>query len=236
MMTEIVICNASPVLTNAEASAIVPALQTWDDTMLALAWGFDKCTYSFIPHGQLPVPGDPRWPVFLNRHSADAMALGWHDLQAIGTFGRCFVGDCILDGLSWTVDVSHEVAEMRGDPTIDRTWTMPDGRLALMELCDPVEDDLFAIDVGGVKLSDFVLPSYFSNHGGLGRPWDYQGKLSGPCPTLLNGGYQSIFENGAWTQVTAMHLGSRPRPSVRSQRFHGSLRHQQLMAAWASHP
>jgi hypothetical protein len=128
----IVIVNASPVLSDAEAAAIVPALQVWDDTMLAPAWGFDKCTYTFMPRHQLPAPGDTRWPVFLNRHSLDATALGWHDDQSTQIFGRVFVGDCIQYGISWTVDCSHEVAEMRGDPTNNKTWTMPDGRLAMM--------------------------------------------------------------------------------------------------------
>ncbi len=218
-MPAIVIVNASPVLTDAEAEAIIPALQIWDDTMLAPAWGFEPCIYSFMPCGELPAPEDPRWPVFLNRHSIDPGALGWHNDITDKIFGRVFVGDCILDGVSWIVDASHEVAEIRGDPTINKTWTMPDGRLALVELCDPVEDDILGIDVGGVKLSDFVLPAYFSTGAG---PYDYKGRLTAPCPSLAPGGYQSIFENGEWTQMTAMRLGG--RPSIRSLRYHHSLR------------
>src|SRR5579859_6647116 len=171
-MTDIVIVNASHVLSDADAASIVPALQTWDDTLLAPAWGFDRCVYSFMPYGHLPVPDDTRWPVFLNKHSTDPGALGWHDDQG-RPYGRVFVGDCVTYGLSWTVDCSHEVAEMRGDPTINKTWTMPDGRQALIELCDPVEDDILGIDIGNTKLSDFVLPAYFSTGPGA---YDHQGR------------------------------------------------------------
>lgn len=219
MTVQICVVNASPVLSDAEAAAVVPALQKWDDTMVAPAWGFEKCVYSFMPRGKLPGPGDQRWPIFLNRHSSDPGALGWHDDQIGKVFGRVFVGDCILAGVSWTVDLSHEAAEMRGNPTLNRTWTMRDGRLALVELADPVEDDVLAIEVDGVKLSDFVLPAYFSTGPG---PYDYKGRLGAPCPSLAPGGYQSIYDAGAWTQLTAMRIGL--PPSYRSMRNHYGMR------------
>lgn len=229
-MPEIVIVNASSVLTDAEVQAVIPALQRWDDEMLRPAWGFDPCTYSFASRHQMPAPNDPRWPIYVNRHSTDPGALGWHDDRAGRIFGRVFAGDCLRYGISWTVDLSHEAAEMRGDPTIDRVVTLADGRQALVELCDPVEDDRFAIDVGGVKLSDFVLPGYFGMLLGhpMGTtdppmpPFDYGGHLSGPCPTLTTGGYQTLIVDGQYTQVTAMYLGG--DPSYRSQRYHRSHR------------
>jgi hypothetical protein len=221
MAVEIVVVNASGALSDADAAAIVPALQVWDDTMVAPAWGFDKCTYSFITFNELRAGaldniGADVWPLFLNRHSTDPGALGWHTDQTGMVFGRVFVGDCLLYGLSWTVDASHEAAEMRGDPTINKTWVMPDGRQALMELCDPVEDEILGIDVNGVKLSDFVLPSYFSAQ--FNPPFDYKGRLTAPCPTLAPGGYQSIYDGVSWTQVTSMLMGG--PPSYRSIRWH----------------
>jgi hypothetical protein len=205
-MTEILIVNASPVLADAEAEAVVAALQTWDDTMLRPAWGFDPCTYSFMGRGHLPDPLDPRWPLFLNRYSTDPGALGWHTADPNLIYGRVFVGDCLRYGISWTVDVSHEAAEMRGNPRIDQTFRMTDGRLAMRELCDAVESDDYAIDVAGVKMSNFVLPAYFS-HADPG-PYDYRGKLHGVCPSLSPGGYMAIYNGTDWTQVTAMLLGA----------------------------
>lgn len=221
-MVEIAVVNASPILPDAEVAPVVAALQKWDDTMVRPAWGFEPCTYSFIPHSRFDGSwdwSDPRWPIFLNRHSLDPGALGWHDDRSGRIFGRVFVGDCLRYGVSWTVDLSHEAAEMRGDPTTDQVWRMPNGHYALKELCDPVEDDLYGIVVDGVKLSDFVLPAYFSVGAG---PYDYGRHLGGPCPHLTSGGYQSIFVNGTWTQVTAMLLGG--PPSYRSARYHRSHR------------
>ena len=215
MAVEIVIVNASPVLTDAEVQIIVPALQHVDDTMLRPAWGFEPAVYSFMPLGQLPAADDIRWPIYLNRHSTDPGALGWHDDQG-RPFGRVFVGDCLRYGISWTVDASHEAFEMRGNPFIKEFVKLVDGRTTVRELCDAVEDDALAIEVGGVKISDFVLPAYFARDE-VG-PYDYGGHLAGPCPALTAGGYQSLLVNGVWTQLTAMLLGG--PPSYRSARYH----------------
>lgn len=217
-MIRIVIVNASSVLSDEEAFAIVPALQVWDDTMLRPAWGFEPCTYSFWSWNAWQTSKkDPNvWAIFLNNHSTDPGVGGYHDDQDGLIYGRIFVGDCLRYGISWTVDCSHEAAEMRGDPTINRTFTMADGRLAMHELCDAVEDDALAIDVNGVKLSDFVLPAYFS--AADAGPYDYGNHLSGVCPALTTGGYMSIYDGTSWSQVTAMYLGG--GPSYRSQRYH----------------
>lgn len=216
-MIEIVIVNASHILTDAEAAAIVPALQVWDDTMLAPAWRIAPCKYSFQTWAEFrAAPIASTWPIFLNNHSTDPGVGGYHDDQAGLVYGRIFVGDCVRYGISWTVDCSHEAAEMRGDPTIDKTFTMADGRLAMHELCDAVEDDALAIDVNGVKLSDFVLPAYFS--AADAGPYDYGNHLTSVCPALTTGGYMSIYDGTSWSQVTAMYLGG--GPSYRSVRYH----------------
>ena len=213
-MSEIVIVNVSDDLADAEAATVIIALQAADDGLLRPAWGFDKCVYSFMPRGQRPQTNDPRWAITLEHSSTDPGIGGYHDDQAGRVYGRCFVGDCLRYGVSWTVDVSHEAFEMRGNPDVDATVTLADGRIAAHELCDPTEDDSLAIDVGGIKISDFVLPAYFT---GGAKPWDYQRRLAGPCPTLATGGYQSLYANGEWTQVTARKLGG-PH-SYRSLRF-----------------
>jgi hypothetical protein len=222
-VVNIVLVNASPVLSDAAVLAVLPALQKWDRDMLAPAYGFEPCRYSFLSWTMYQrEPSRPdEWPIFLNRHSSDASALGFHDDPAGGhVYGRVFVGDCIRYGISWTVDLSHEAAEMRGNPTLDKTFKMPDGRLSLWELADPVEDDSFAIDVDGVKLSDFVMPDYWSSKT-VGQ-FDYGRHLTGPCPTLTPGGYQSIYDGQQWTQMTAMFMGG--PPSYRSSRFHNGMR------------
>lgn len=217
-MPTIIIVNASRILSDQEVAKWVPAFQKFDDDILRPAWDFDPCTYDFMTwESWSAAPPADAWPLFLNRHSTDIGVGGFHDDESGRIFGRIFVGDALRYGVSPTVDGSHEAWEMRGDPTINRTVTLPDGRVALVELCDPVEDDSLGITIDGVLLSDFVLPSYFGIGSTVG-PYDHEAKLTGPCPTLTTGGYQSLYVDGGWTQVTALHLGG--GMSRRSQRFH----------------
>ncbi len=78
---------------------------------------------------------------------------------------------------------SHELAEMLGDPMGNNTYTAPSPDPAdkgkeveiLDELCDPCEDNSFAIEVDGVSLSDFIT-SKFGN--GTSGPYDAAEKLT----------------------------------------------------------
>ena len=220
-MVDIVIVNASRVLTDADIVARIPSLKKWDDDYLRPAWGLDRCVYHFMPHGQLPDPNDRSiWPIFINKHSKDPGALGWHDDQAGLIYGRVFAGDCLRYGISVWVDISHEAGETRVDPTINRFFTLRDGRLAITEVGDAVESDENAIIINNERFTDFTLPNYFSFN--TTGQFDYQNKLHAPCPALTPGGYMAIYENGGWTQITAMHMNG--PPSYRSIRYHNSHR------------
>lgn len=242
-MVAIVVVNGSGVLTDAEVSAVIPALQRYDDELLRPAWALEPATYSFMNWHQFPwdqYRADPTifQPIFVNRHSTDPGALGFHEDQTElnRIFGRIFAGDCLRYGISWTVDLSHEAGEMRIDPQTNRTVTLPDGRIALVEVCDPVEDDLQAVTIDGVKLSNVVKPNYFFlssvnpdvvSPTPLPGPWDYGGHLTGPCPTLTAGGYQELLENGQWTQE-ARRLSGGPW-SYRTERWNaGSHRRRRI--------
>ncbi len=220
-MTDIVIVQASHVLTNAEIQTAIKALQKWDDNFLRPAWGLDKATYDFATMAQFEAGSTAgAWPVFANNHSHDPGALGWHDKAPDGQpFGRVFVGDCKRYGISWTVDLSHEAAEMRVDPEIDNFFTLANGWVVLREVGDAVESDENGIVVDSTLLTDFVLPDYFSTKTGV--KFDYQGKLHGHCPTLTPGGYMGVFKDGQWGQVTMNMMGP---ASYRSIRFHNSHR------------
>ena len=75
----------------------------------------------------------------------------------------------------WTRAFTHEVAEMLVDPALTTRW-----RLGLTEVCDPVENVTYSLD--GVRVSDFVFPSYFS--GGVG-PWDQTRTLNAAYDTRM---------------------------------------------------
>jgi hypothetical protein len=219
----IVIVNASNVLTRAELEPFVAVMQSFDDEILRPAWNLEPIKYEFDiwAHFRKQKPAPDLWPIFINNKSDTPGALGWHDDRAGLIFSRVFAGDCKRFGVDWRIDLTHEAWEMRGDPGIDRQVKIGNDalgreRIAAIELCDPVEDDSFGITWKKSKVSDFVLPAYFNNDPG---PWSHGNNLSGPCPALAMGGYQSIYVDGQWTQVVArMRDGKFPYRATRNGR------------------
>jgi hypothetical protein len=204
MVQEVVVVNASRVLPDSAVAAKIGPLQTQHDRDFFPAWRSraTQVRFSFAADADIPnLPADA-WAIFLNRHSTDPGALGWHDDQGNRIFSRVFVGDCLRFGLDWGVTLSHEACEMVLDPDIKRVWQMSDGRLAALEACDAVESDRLAYGVNGHMMSDFVLPSYFS--AGNAHPYDYNGVLVAPCPSLAPEGYMSLTVSASdpsWTQI-----------------------------------
>lgn len=246
-MTDLVLVQASTVIPDAEIIAAIPAFQKWTK-LLTDSWALPPCTLSFMRLDQYLAGAAGATPGLLfNKHSPDPTALGYHDVTAAGVpFGRTFSGDDILDGISVWVTAAHEAGEMLLNPYVKNFVTLPDGSITPEEACDAVEDDAQAIVIDNIPFSNFVLPPFYEPlvRQPLGAKYDYKSlmdgnqRLTGPIPNLTPGGYASILRPGAgqqWGQITEMHLGSRPRPSVRQQRYHGSPRHQQLIAAWAAH-
>ena len=95
---------------------------------------------------------------------------------------------------------SHELLEMLGDPFGNRLHdaralpgcrgTSPRVRY-LVELCDPCEG--FSYEVGGVPVSDFLLPSFYrSTDRGTNR-YSFLGKLTSPLE-VGEGGYISFID------------------------------------------
>ena len=232
-MLETVIVNASHVLTDAAVSGWVPTIQTAYDKMLAPSWGLEPCKYSFMS-GQLPQADDPRRFIFVNRHSLDPGALGWHDFQNNRVFGRIFAKDCLDFGIDPLIDTTHEAWEQAVDPFVNRYWQMPDGRWTIEEASDAVEADEqgIPIELEGVtrRVSNFVLRPYFSaNDPG---PFDFGATLAGRAPRLIltgraphltPGGYLPVYTpQRGWGQVTERRTGG--GMSYRAQRWDHGLR------------
>lgn len=195
-MTDITIVNRSSVLTDDQVRAVLPAWSKWANTMVCPAYALQPVVLWFA------LADDPLAGLFLEilDHADQPGVLGYHTDDRGRVSGRLFAADCLADGVSWTVDGTHELGEMLVDPTASIMLSLPGGAQTIKEICDPVEGDDCAIDVDGVLCSDFVLPGYFSQDPG---PWDSRGFLTGPAPTLVRGGYISLFENGQWTQKFA---------------------------------
>jgi len=142
--------------------------------------------------------------VFLD--TADqANALAYHELTPDGfPLSKVFVKTIADAGASLTVAASHELVEMLVDPAINLLSLGPDPKAAYAyEAADPVEADSLGFKVSGMLMTDFVHPSYFES---FRKPnstkFDYRGKVTRPFQ-ILPGGYQLVFKNGQWSQLTA---------------------------------
>lgn len=208
-MQSLVIVNASPLLSEIVVQDKVKALRVQIDDHFLPHWHGRAPAVKVEYAGMADIPQLPPdcWPIFLNKHSADPGALGWHDDdpgQNIRVYSRVYVGDCMRLGLDWGVTLSHEALELLADPDIKRVYRMANGRLAGVECCDAVEADTLAYDVLGHKMSDFVYPAYFSRD--TRGPFDHRHMLTAPCPKLMPGGYMPVTDaRGNWTQFQMDH-------------------------------
>lgn len=200
-MTSVVIVNASTVLADAEVQAAIPAFTHWANTLVCPAYGLEPVTLEFAASGSTPPAA--AWMLAILDASDLPGAIGYHLDSAGRVSGKVFAQDCLDDGVSWTVDLTHELGEMLVDPTAATIITLLGGRRTPKEICDPVEADEFGVTIAGVLCSNFVLPSYWVQGSG---PWDYQARLTGSAPVLAPGGYAEILDpsaGSAWTTVFA---------------------------------
>jgi hypothetical protein len=128
-------------------------------------------------------------------------ALGWHTDDDSKPYGKIFAKTDINDNLSWSVTLSHEILELLADPTAVLTSkNIHTGTEYAYEVCDACEDDEFAYLINDIKVSDFVLPQWFT--GEEVEHYDYGQHLT-VAGKLLPGGYISILEDEQWKDVTA---------------------------------
>lgn len=190
-------------LTDQQVQAVVDALQIQVHKHFAPAWGIDA-EITFYPKGALPRGA---WQLIILDNSDQAGALGYHDLTSEGLpLGKVFAGTDLKYGTSWSVTASHELLEMLGDPDINLTVFVENkagtGVLYAYENCDACEDDSFAYLINGIKVSDFVFPSWFQKFHLPGTQFDYGKHITQPFE-LLQGGYIGIYdiESGSgWQQ------------------------------------
>jgi hypothetical protein len=139
--------------------------------------------------------------------ATQAGALGWHDTDGEGK-PRAFVfaKTARENGEEPSVTLSHEILEMVLDPSCTLWNQAADGKMRALEAADAVQSASYVKRVGDtdVLVSDFVCPNYFTDPPIAGLPFDHMGKLSGPCPSLLSGGYDIVVDtNGFPTQEFA---------------------------------
>ena len=130
-------------------------------------------------------------------------ALGYHDTTNAGVpYGFVFTELAKQLKEDWTVTLSHEALELVGDPEVNLLVQGPhpsDGNRTVFhwyEMCDAVQAETYEID--GVKVSNFVLPLYFTGGEEKGGRNDFLGRAY-KGKTLRSfgvnpGGYVGFFD------------------------------------------
>lgn len=208
----IAVINESTAVTDDEVKNFIVAGQIQLDRDYYPIWGM-TATLIFVDKTQ-PIPTG-FWSIVILDNSDQSGALGYHDLTQEGLpLAKVFAGDDIKFGLSWTVTASHELLEMMGDPNINLTVFVPTqtgGDIFAFENCDACEDDSLGYDINGIKVSDFVTPSWFNIYAQPGTKFDFCGHVTQPFE-ILPGGYIGVFDiskpHQGWTQIQAATLPS----------------------------
>lgn len=230
---KVAVLNRAKSLSDTEGGAITKALQKQVHSDFSPAWGIDA-TLHYVNKNQTD---SKYWSgmynlVFLD--SADvANALGYHDLTPDGQpIGKVFVDTTKMYGGAVSVTASHELLEMLLDPDINLVAEdTKRSYFVAYEACDAVEDDSLAYDVGGVLMSDFVLPDFFNplapSEGSFVHKYSFRNNLHRPFQ-LAPGGYEAVYIPGkGWQQIVAKDNGPDPADRIpigsrRERRFTAS--------------
>lgn len=250
-MIEIAVINESTVVSDHEVDQFAAAAEEQALRDFTPIWGCPPLRLVFCPKGEAIPTGV--WQLVAFDNSDQAGALGYHDVTADGyPIGKFFPGTCQQYNTSWTVDGTHELLEMLGDPQCSTVVnvTANNGQVwqAAFEACDACEDDSMGYEIDGVLVTDFVYPSWFDNRpnpsGVTGL--DFKGHLStsladafkqgNPVASLGVGGYIGLLPpGGQWQQL--VHPDSAQNFEVVSQR-EGSRRARRLRGydSWVTSP
>ena len=199
-MLQLAVINESTVIADADVQAMIPAFNTQWNKDLNSVWGAGAATFALYPKKQAP-PAGSWWVVFLD-DSDQANALAYHDLTNEGLpISKVFVKTIQADKASVSVGASHEICEMAVDPWLNSAYQDAQGTFWAGEICDPVEDDQYGYDVGGVLLTDFVTPNWFGHKNAIGDI-DLQRHASRSFEVLTGGYAQKFDPQKGWVQVT----------------------------------
>lgn len=150
-------------------------------------------------------PGDMRGDAILYvRDVVNVSDLdGYHDRHFSGIpFGVVFLELSKALKEAWTVTLSHEALELTGDPENNLLVQGPHPKkprrqvFHWFEMCDAVQEETYLID--GIKVSNFVLPLYFTSSRERGGRNDYLGtRTNGKTLRSFSvnpGGYIGYFD------------------------------------------
>lgn len=198
--------------------AIVDDTKTIDAAELASVAGAlsEQIQHDFAPiwHVRASVVAAPQaspnqWVVHIQEQLDQPGALGYHTNEHNQPVSFVMKTD------DWAITVSHETLEMLADPWGNRMHQgrAPDGTTPdqfeltneaqrvhyLLEVCDPPEATSY--EVGGVKLSDFLLPGWYRTSPLVAPAYSHAGGCTAPRQ-VADGGYVSFAnDDSVWWQV-----------------------------------
>jgi hypothetical protein len=220
-MPNIAVINESTVVADQDVQAMLPAFgQQWNRDLQPI-WRVETAAFAFSPKTQAPAAGS-WWVVFLD-DSDQANALAYHDLTNEGLpISKVFVKTIQADKASVSVAASHEICEMAVDPWLNGAYQDGQGVFWAGEICDPVEDDQYGYEIGGVLVTDFVTPNWFA-HPHPQKQIDFKGHATAAFQVLAGGYAQKFDPSQGWVQVTGSEAartlrGSSPQPGSRRER------------------
>jgi len=147
-------------------------------------------------------------------------------------------------GEPWSVTLSHEALELIGDENVNQFAAGPHpapserGRMVFhwYEMCDAVQAESYEID--GIKVSDFVLPLYFTIGEQTGARNDFLGtslKSFGVNPGGYVGFYDPVKQDmDTWSRDPPARMRLAIKASAGPTRR--SVRYRELAAMFESHP
>jgi len=181
---------------SATLQQIAAALQQQVDKDFAPVWGV-RADISAMAAGD-PAPSG-MWPIKI------VDAIGGAGGVHLDNQGQPYAE--AVNGPQLSIAISHELLEMLVDPWGNRFTPAADLDPAsdghqvfyLLEVGDPCE--VSSYDIGGVAVSDFILPSFYDPNA-IG-PVDFRNTLAGPLPRAVpQGCYISWIDpqDGKWHQ------------------------------------
>jgi hypothetical protein len=215
----IAIFNASTVCTDTDVAKMTRACKT----QILQHYG---PKYSRVPafptffSKKADIPyGTPTIPIVDDCPDPEALAFHTEGMGGIvsGLVGAATIlkaGGTKFEGaLSVSGALSHEILETEPDPFVNMWSQSPSGKLYAFEICDPVQDDAYAI--GDVSVSNFVLPRWFDALAPADGSvqFDYLGKLKAPF-SLAKGGYAVVMAEGRTSQIGAERPAWKPTVSA----------------------
>jgi len=223
----IAVLNASGDLTDEEIRTAVAAVQIQIRRDFAPIWGVDA-QLTFVGRSDTP-PKNNEWIVVLD-NSDFGGALGYHDLTSEGLpLGKVFAATDKLNGVPWSVALSHELLELLVDPYMILNATTQNGLGYLLypyEICDACQAPWFSYAINEQRMSDFLYPAWFGAVYNAAVPtrYDHADCIRRPFG-LLPDGFSMVFDASfgtGWHMLTATNgapaYTHRPRVGSRRER------------------